>query len=217
MSSIMKQRQEKQGYTQKSEKNYPQIDPTGQIRSCAQELWVKDGKPTERSWEDYWSSAEELMMGGRSGEGGGTQKVEKTIDVVIPGEVQKLIAQDKNPLLSILASSFKAFIQLHESLCLVNILSNHSFVLRDGSRIAESSVEDIAEILVELAREEDLEKRGSSQGSFAYWKETVAAYLKKDQALTYANLNTILRLLSEISSEERVLKCVYREGPPELA
>lgn len=44
-------------------KNVDIIDPLGEIRTTAKELWVKDGSPSEADIMLYWNKAEELLIG----------------------------------------------------------------------------------------------------------------------------------------------------------
>ena len=46
-------------------KNIDIIDPLGEIRRCAKEMWINDGKPKDGDWRYYWSQAEELLLSGR--------------------------------------------------------------------------------------------------------------------------------------------------------
>ena len=46
--------------------NLEAVDPLGEIRSCARDLWVDDGSPSEKDWSHYWKQAEELILGGKS-------------------------------------------------------------------------------------------------------------------------------------------------------
>lgn len=39
------------------------IDPLGEIRTTAKELWLNDGAPVEGDIKIYWERAEELLMG----------------------------------------------------------------------------------------------------------------------------------------------------------
>lgn len=39
------------------------IDPLGEIRTTAKELWLKDGSPSDCDVKVYWEKAEELLMG----------------------------------------------------------------------------------------------------------------------------------------------------------
>ena len=41
------------------------IDPLGEIRTTAKELWLNDGSPSEGEILVYWEKAEKLLMGGR--------------------------------------------------------------------------------------------------------------------------------------------------------
>lgn len=38
------------------------IDPLGEIRSTAKELWLKDGAPGDADIKVYWEKAEELLL-----------------------------------------------------------------------------------------------------------------------------------------------------------
>lgn len=39
------------------------IDPLGEIRTTARELWVRDGSPENADILSYWEKAEELLIG----------------------------------------------------------------------------------------------------------------------------------------------------------
>lgn len=39
------------------------LDPLGEIRTTAKELWLKDGSPGEADIMLYWNKAEELLIG----------------------------------------------------------------------------------------------------------------------------------------------------------
>ncbi len=39
------------------------LDPLGEIRRCARELWQKDGMPSDKDVRYYWEKAEQLMVG----------------------------------------------------------------------------------------------------------------------------------------------------------
>jgi hypothetical protein len=45
-------------------KNLDIIDPLGSIRTCARELWEKDGCPGDADILEYWKRAEAQMLGG---------------------------------------------------------------------------------------------------------------------------------------------------------
>lgn len=41
------------------------VDPLGEIRTTAKELWLKAGSPSEGDVRRYWEMAEELLMGAK--------------------------------------------------------------------------------------------------------------------------------------------------------
>ena len=44
------------------------VDPLGEIRRTAKQLWIDDGKPADGDVLDYWKRAEDLLLSGTGGD-----------------------------------------------------------------------------------------------------------------------------------------------------
>lgn len=204
------------------------VDPIGEIRRRAKELWRAAGEPADRTWEDFFQAAEDDLLGGRSsGDVSPTNQVHHPEGVKgvhsdeIAAEVAPLVSQGDNLLLSVVASAAKSLLIEHDSICLARVLSSHLIQLRSGEIFEQLEDDLIAPILAELANEynsEFLKKHGVSdgrtvnfQGRIAYWKERLQTLRRLDEPLSYADRNTVARLRVAIAAEPRVLEVTFRD------
>ncbi|MCB0322419.1 MAG: hypothetical protein KDD69_02565 [Bdellovibrionales bacterium] len=201
-------------------KNLDIVDPLGEIRSYAKELWRRDGAPSEKDWTDYWEKAEAMVVGGVS-YGAPSGRQERTVpDVTSSPGLTAGINQSENPLLSVVASAITKELDEHEAMCLANILRTHTLTVQGVGSIEPASNEAVAAILSEVAREypvELLQQHGTGSPDFRsipvearqlYWSKKIAEWSAADVALSNADRNTVYRLLDRLRSESRVLAIV---------
>lgn len=200
--------------------NLDKIDPIGEIKTRASELWQQAGSQSAEDWTDYFDEAEKQLMRGRSA---GTptaapRSKSEHAESPIPEQLQALIINSKNPLVAFLAQTFSRFVDEHESLCLGHIFRNNRFQMKDGGTLMADSNQAIAEVLAELGREypdEVLKQAGVQEflqipinKRSEYWLARINKLFDDDKPLTFADRNTISRLLDMIMHEGRVAKVV---------
>lgn len=200
--------------------NIEQIDPLGEIRSYARKLWIEDGAKDNKNWKNYWKKAERMLVGGVSDfQSTKPENVCKTRDI-LSSDIRALIKQEDNELLSVLASAFKALLNDHECKCLANILMTHSFLLYDLNTVEPLDICEVSEVLSKLAWEYDqkfLEQRNcasamntSEEVRAEYWKQKLRVQITTDKPLTFADRNTIQRLINAVADEVKVLEITFK-------
>lgn len=203
-----------------SEENLRQIDPIGEIQRYARQLWQEAGRPPDKSWQDFWGTAEAALLSGKSNPTA-SQRVRATRPAEQPSPMmQALIDQEDRPLLSVLAAALREELTEHETSCLGLVLSSHRIFLKDGSKFDPiSNTDELANLLVEVAGEYDssfIQAEGGGQWTtiprskrVAYWATRLAKAVVEDRALNNAERNTIGRLVQAIASEPRVKEVSY--------
>lgn len=208
----------------KSERHYEIIDPLGEIRRRAKELWTRAGAPPDRTWENFFEQAEQDLLGDRGDEEAAqrTRRARRAPHSAPEPEpeIQQHINQQDNQLLSIVASAFPRFLDAHEAACLAYVLSTNTIRLRDGNQLANIGVEPIADVLTIMCSEYDrdfLKEQGVMDGRTAasaarraYWVTKLGALRHSDQPLSYADRNTISRVRVALAAESRVLQLEFR-------
>lgn len=203
------------------------IDPVGEIRGRARELWRKAGSPTDRDWTHFFSQAEQdLTMGKSSGSANQPRERKQVPTAVIPPEIEKLRSH-QDPVISALATTLHNFLDEHEVVCLGFVLQNHSITLADGTNLGPWTVDAAAQIVAYFASDYDahfLEKNGYQNASaipfdqkVIYWQTKLQTAKAKDAPLTYADRNTISRVHDALLTDPRIKKMTYRGGSFELA
>ncbi len=200
------------------EREYDIVDPLGELRRFAKELWSREGKPEGSTWQDYFSRAEEVVLGaGVSLE----DRKKRTPRIFLPPKKKEkspyiagLIEQKNDPLLSLCASVFGREIDEHESFCLSVVLENNKIVLGEGGEVAPASRARIASILAALVGVYPKEFTTSFdvdsffeipfRARIDYWMENLEALSIKDEPLNYCDLNTICRIESVVKENANV-------------
>lgn len=205
------------------------VDPLGEIRRRARQLWKEDGSPTSKTWENYWEQAEQEVLGRTcfSSEAPSARKKAKVESAKpLPPHLQTLIDISEDRLCTVLASSLGRHLIEHEAVCLAHVLKTCRIRYTDNSEESQADNQRIASLLAQLVKEYDadfvkankaadpwgvpLEKRN------AYWSEKVQDLFFKDEPLTYADRNTINRLKDEIAANEQVSEIFFEAAPIEL-
>ena len=213
------------------ERNYERLDPLGEIRRYAKQMWVEAGKPDDKDPLDYFDEAEQLLVGGRSSSApsGRIRHLAKGegVNEQLSGYVQGLIEQSENKVLSVVAESLRRELSAHDAVCLATILKVNELQLKDGSSIGPLKEVQISGILAALTNEYDhffLEQMGTSDfhsisigQRLAYWQQRLEDLQKVDKPLSFHDLNTISRLEGEMISHGRIAKLINRSSSPELA
>ena len=197
--------------------NVDQLDPLGEIRRCAKDLWKKDGSPATGCVMSYWRKAESQMLSG----------LPITIDSTLasnnpeqtkPSEkATNAPTTDPNePFLSILMREvLKTPLHYHEAVCLARILHTSTIDLDSSLAIGPLSTEEIAEVLshVEVLQDQgnDFERHPAAIDSIEIWQQRLAELFQADEALTNLDRTTIARLITALEQDERVLTVVPRE------
>ncbi len=200
--------------------NLDRIDPIGEIKTRASELWQQAGSQSTEDWTDYFDEAEKQLMRGRSAESLTATPRSKSehLDKPIPEPLKALITKSENPLVALLARTFSRFVDEHESLCLGHIFRNNRFQMKDGGTLSADSNQAISEVLAELAQEypdDMLIQAGVQEFSQLpikkrsdYWLGRINKLFDDDKPLTFADRNTISRLLDMIVHEGSVAKVI---------
>ncbi len=196
--------------------NLQAVDPLGDIRNYAIELWNDAGSPEEKTWEDFWHIAEETVLGKGRDQAASktTKKNQEQPQRRIPDALQELLESTKEPLVRVLVSSLKRTLSDHECLCLDHILSNHCIVLEDSTQIEIAELSERSNLLALLAGEYDssfIEQANSDnilaipdEAKSKYWLDRLEEVTRKDEPLHFHDRNTIQRLLDEIASNDSV-------------
>ncbi|MCB0358492.1 MAG: hypothetical protein KDD44_02620 [Bdellovibrionales bacterium] len=197
------------------------IDPVGEIRRRAKELYEADGSPAERTWTEYFAEAEEDFLGGSTcGATPGRQRAHQRAKKSLDPELEKLLAsKDASAHARVLASALKQPTKHHESICVGLILQTHTMSLQDGRVLSPLTASDAATVLALLAGEYDAafcKDHGVAEGRLAsldarsgYWKTLLEAQRAADQALTNADRNTVERLRAELIADGTVVKMTF--------
>lgn len=194
---------------QSNKRNYDVIDPLGEIRRHAKQLWKDAGSPEDKDWSDFFDDAESLLVKGRSsGTVSGRNREKKIEQPEISPYIQSLINQRENILLSMLAESFGRELDMHDTVCLAAILSANELILKDGTVVGPLSEQEIGKLLAPLAKEYDrfFLEQFKTEDSHAvplekrveYWLERVVQIRAADKPLSYNDRNTIIRLEQEL-------------------
>jgi len=202
------------------------VDPIGEIRGRARELWRAAGSPTDRDWTHFFSLAEQELTAGKAF-GEATSRGRKQAPLVtIPPEIEKLRTHP-DTVISALATTLHSFFEEHEALCLGFVLQNHSVTLADGTTLGPWTVDAAARIVANFANDYDqlfLEKNGYHDlntipfdQKSTYWQAKLEQAQEKDAPLTYSDRNTISRIHDALLTDPRIKKVTYRGGSFELA
>jgi hypothetical protein len=210
--------------------NFDAVDPLGEIRSCARDLWNQDGAPADKDWTHYWSQAEKLTLGGKSsGAPSGRVKVAASPrqDRPLSSSLQEILENEDELLPSLLAGAFRRALNDHECLCLARILETYSFKLTGGRNLPASTPDEISAALALLAGEYDSDFLSAYsslnlltipvQQRTRYWAKKCQKMREEDNALSFADRNTVHRLLDELKHEPRVQELVFVAEPSQLA
>lgn len=207
------------------------VDPLGEIRLRAKQLWKEDGEPKDKTWTDYWTQAEEELLGGPPP---GRPSIKKHVRdkaeepaEPLPVELQTLVEESDNPLLSAIASTLRRYLTEHEALCLTSILRSCRITLVDQQGIGPCDIPTVANILAALGKEYDPEfvsKCGAKQPQeislekrVDYWNRKLEDTVARDEPLTYSDRNTINRLMGELAGGKEIVELVFEADPAELA
>ena len=206
--------------------NIDLIDPLGEIRNYAKKLWQEAGAPDDSDWTDYWAQAEGTMVSGVSKQEPPTSVAPLVSSSESPtAEIQTLIDNSEQLLVSALANALKRQLNDHESVCLANILMTHRFVMKDESIVERSDTTQAASVLALISWDykpsfmaEHNTKNASNIDTLDrtnYWKERLESTIREDEPLTFSDRNTISRLLELMENEGRIVKLEYYEDSVE--
>lgn len=208
--------------------NLEAVDPLGEIRSYASELWRSDGSPADKTWKDYWQQAEETILGGKS-RGEPSERTRQTSAPSarrIPDIFAEYLEKNDRPLLTLVLTTFRRTLTEHETLCLANILQTHQITTSTSSFTPVGEAES-AEIAAVIANEYDSSFLSNCQTDnllaiplarrSEYWLSKLKASKQKDEALSFNERNTIYRLLDELKHGSDVVDVVFAAQPAELA
>lgn len=190
------------------------IDPLGEIRAFAHQLWIDAGSPGGQDWRDFFEQAERGMTEG-SGQITTSSKFKRSPTLQeIDRRFLMAVQSSINPVVKLMSEIYPQFLNRHEALCLIALLDANEIVLRSGKKIKRPEVSVLAEALAELCGEYNggfLERHHAktfvdvpSDIRIAYWMEEIPRLKAADEPLTYNDQNTIRRLLNEIQKSSEV-------------
>ena len=194
------------------------VDPLGSIRALAKELWIEDGEDDSKDWRDFWRVAEKQLT---IGLGSNIKPVHKHAEESVKKErstiLRALDDSTDNFLLSVIASQLEDLLIEHEAECLGNILQSNTVELVNGEILGERSLTETAEILAALTKEyddhvlteSDLSDTEVLKERKEYWIKKLDKMAKDDIPLTYADQNTIARLVSTIERHSQIKTLQY--------
>ena len=194
-------------------------DPLGEIRHFAVQLWKDAGGKAESSWQDFFPEAEEMLMHGRGNAPRGPVHVvvrrKAPIEGELSPELQRIVEDSEDEVLSVLASAFRHFLTEHESHCLFSLLSSHLLDLPGWKTVGPFGVEEVAGYLAEIAGEYSssfLGEQGAKKPQEVplearkyYWEKLLRRQVQEDAALSFHDRNTMARLKFRLEEEPRVL------------
>lgn len=214
------------------------IDPIGEIRTRAKELWAEAGKPEGTFWTNYFSKAEDDMLA-QHGDPSQPQVSQKnhappsasdpesvSDSEPVSEEITRIIETSNNRLVSVLAEALKIKLLEHECFCLSKILTTYRIMYTDNETVGPCSVREIAVVFADLASEYQakfLEQTGvqdetalSFEDRVSYWEQKLNTFASKDEALTYSDRNTIDRLLDRLRKSNQIADLMFQDIPFEL-
>ena len=207
-----------------SEEQLSRIDPVGEIKQRAIDLWEEAGQSSEQSWEDFFDQAQLDLTNGRGG-----QRVTRTADTysyatqtVLTPEIEALRQSASSALIKALAHSFNHLLIEHECFCLQHVLDDHTVILSDGTRIHENTKEEIAETIAAIAEPftssiaVDEGKTLLDPKTAEFWLEYRKIEESKDEPLSFSDRNTISRIIQAMKDSEMISDVVFNKQQPEL-
>ena len=215
-----------------SDEALQRIDPLGQIRAFAMELWEREGKSCSKSWEDFFEQAEEALLSGSGNEAFSQNTSIRARSTISPNTTPPIPVEqlshlsDCDALSAIVAGAAKNFLSSHEGVCLARIFEEHKMVLADGRTIGPLTPDTIAPILANLVHviERDdrsipfLQKLGKNDASelslserAQYWHERLIDAIRRDEPLNYAQQNTIRRLIETLYAHPQMRSLQFVE------
>ncbi len=209
--------------------NLQAVDPLGEIRNYALELYNNAGSPEDKSWEDYWEAAEETILG-KGRESASAEHAKKSQNQEprrIPEALEETMNTTENSTHRVLIASLRRNLNEHECVCLDHILGNHCIVFENEEEIKPLTLEQRAEVLALLAGEYDasfFESVGNDniltiplKEKMEYWKKRLELIAENDEPLQSNDRNTIQRLADEIAAEPSVRVLRFVAPAPTLA
>ncbi len=210
-------------------------DPLGEIRRHAEALYQKAGSPTGQGWTDFFEQAEEDLLSGRGTAAAKPQTFPAAVLVapkVVDPELLALTTDSSQPLAAIAASTFERWLNEHEALSFAYTLRNNRFIMTNAVELKASSIGDISEILARVAGEystnfiaQELVSNSSPTANFtgiplarrvAYWNEKITQYFESDQALSFADRNTIMRVRTTLANYPNLKEIVFLDPGPAI-
>ncbi len=193
--------------------NIELIDPLGEVRARAKELWVDAGSPSDKNWEEFYTQAEQQLLAGSA-----ASSSDSTLKAAKPSKTHPAIAeagaQNNNLQLSVIAGALQRPLDAHEAAVLGDMLTTFQFKFADGSQIGPVDPEQASEILAPIAGEYDesfLMQHGTKDPFTIelgerqrYWNKFIKSRKTADEARSNADRNTLARLLTSISSDQRI-------------
>jgi hypothetical protein len=205
---------------------YDLVDPLGEIRNLARQLFEDAGAPAGKSWKDFYSEAESKMLTvAEKPAHSAAYKSAGENPVSINPQLAQIIESSEDPFIKILASSFTDLLSLHEAICLSHFLFDNKIILTSGVELQTNSVAEHSSILSLLGAELDQGyldklKKTTAQLSTAekmlFWKEYLTNEIQADNPLNFNQQNTIRRLRSLIEKNPLVKEVQFIQAPSEL-
>jgi len=195
------------------------VDPLGEIRRHAKELYEKAGSPVEKSWKDFWPESEAALTVGpsikRDGEKAGVSRL-----AAQENALQKLAENSSDPFLLVIARHFPHGITSHQARCLAIYLSENSVWFHAESVSRKPIPMSESASLLALAcldySDDELKAMGvhsikdvPQASAESFWREQLRVLEKSDRALDFQHRNTILRLHEAFSTDEEVREVAF--------
>jgi len=139
--------------------NYSTVDPIGEIRRHAEELYLLAGSPKNQNWEDFFAQAENNLLQSQvktpstsvSLQPIGSQEARRAVDP----HFAQVLKNPKSPVLAFIAEALPHMLDEHEALSLANLLWSTSISLKDGSSLGPLDVDQAVEVIAPLSNEID--------------------------------------------------------------
>lgn len=193
--------------------NIDAVDPLGEIRTRAKELWRAAGAPGDTDWTEFYQQAETELTAGTSG-GRPNPRQRKSAS---PSERHPALvnaAESRDDLLAAIASSSSRPLDAHSSIVLGDLLTTQRVTFSSGEQRGPLTPEQAGDILAEVSGEYDenfFTLHGVSDPFAApllersrYWSKRLRARAAADEAQTNADRNTLARLRTSLIADKRI-------------
>lgn len=198
--------------------NLKLIDPLGEIRHTAKELWVKDGRPGDKDVMEYWRLAENQMLSART-----MKLVDNSIKSgAAPQEAgskkQPAAVQSKGEVEDVLSGLLRQLLdrpmKYHEAICVSHILHGATINFGPALAIGPLSVEQIAPVMAAVPVEFDEEASPSTVPDpdtlIDEWRARLSRLFRDDEPFTNLDRVTTARMSGLIQKHPQVSGIVPR-------